>query len=467
MIPARVPLVAAIVFSVVASTRLTAQIPPQPLTLDAALEYAAAHYPAVRASVELVAASTADADAVRSTSRPRLDALWQINRATVNNVTGLLLPQSVVPSISGPPFPATSGQSVWGSALGALFSWEPFDLGLRDATVREAEAAVVRARAGEVLTRLEVQQAVGTSFLALVGAGQAAAAADADVTRRSVLARTARTLADNQLRPGAEASRAEAELSGARTRAIQAWQAVATAQSMLMRVLGATDPPVVETARVLEAVPAAPVPDAPVERHPLAVARQAAIEVSRARDDALSTTTRPRLFVQSSLFARGTGANGDGTLEGGADGLGLERTNWAVGLQVVFPNLFEVATVRAKRTSAEATTRAETARYDEGLLAIAHDRRVAAAAVDAARAIVLNTPEQLASARLSETQARARYDAGLASIVEVADAQNLLAVAEYQDAAARVDVWRALLAQAVAAGDLDPFISLAKQTKAP
>ena len=57
---------------------------------------------------------------------------------------------------------------------------------------------------------------------------------------------------------------------------------------------------------------------------------------------------------------------------------------------------------------------------------------------------------QLAAAQQSEAQARARYQAGLASIVEVADAQSLLAQAEYQDQLARVDVWRALLAQAVA-----------------
>ena len=44
---------------------------------------------------------------------------------------------------------------------------------------------------------------------------------------------------------------------------------------------------------------------------------------------------------------------------------------------------------------------------------------------------------------------------GLASIVEVADAQSLLAQAEVQDQLARVDVWRALLAEAVAQGDLD------------
>jgi len=59
--------------------------------------------------------------------------------------------------------------------------------------------------------------------------------------------------------------------------------------------------------------------------------------------------------------------------------------------------------------------------------------------------------------------ARARYDAGLATIVEVADAQSLLAQAEVQDQLARVDVWRALLAAAVAQGDLNPFLDILKQ----
>ena len=67
---------------------------------------------------------------------------------------------------------------------------------------------------------------------------------------------------------------------------------------------------------------------------------------------------------------------------------------------------------------------------------------------------------QLAAAQQSEAQARARYQAGLASIVEVADAQSLLAQAEYQDQLARVDVWRALLAEAVAQGNLTPFLTL-------
>lgn len=176
------------------------------VTMEEALQYALDHYPTVRAAL---AASTANVNVAKSTYLPRFDSVWQTNRATANNIFGQLLPQSVLPPISGPVLPSASGESVWGCAVGGQFSWEPVDLGLRSAMVRKAEAGVVRARAEEGLTRRAVQNAVGGAFLAVVSAQQALTAADTDVQRREVLARAANTLVNNQLRPGAEASRAE------------------------------------------------------------------------------------------------------------------------------------------------------------------------------------------------------------------------------------------------------------------
>jgi outer membrane protein TolC len=311
------------------------------------------------------------------------------------------------------------------------------------------------------LTRLAVQNAVGGAFLSVVSAQQALAAADADVQRREVLARAAHTLADNQLRPGAEASRADAELAAARTRAIQARAAVTLGQTTLARLLGIPNGVVdVNATRLLNNVaPGTPQP-VPAPQHPLVQSEQAAVDLARARETVLTKTDRPRLYLQSSVFARGSGAHTDGVFDGGTGGLGLDRANWAAGVQVVFPNLFDFSVLRSRRAAAGALTRAESARYDEAILNVTSQQRAADVMVDAARAVAQNTPVQLTAAQQSEAQARARYDAGLASIVEVAEAQNLLAGAEYQDAAARVDVWRALLAKAVAQGNLPSFIEL-------
>jgi outer membrane protein TolC len=434
---------------------------PQVLTLPDALQFAVDHYPAVKVALEQVNASTANVGAARAAYLPRLDGVWQTNRATVNNVTGMLLPQSVIPGISGPPPASSSSASTWGSAAGALFSWELYDFGLRAAGVQGAEAAVTRARADESLTRLEVQRAVGVAFLAVVQAEQALTAARADLERRTVLARAARTLVDNQLRPGAEASRADAERAAADTRAILARQTLTLAQTTLARVLGSTGGPVSVNASGLLASTPASTPPAALTTHPLIEARQAAIDAAKAQEEVLAATNRPHLYLQSALFARGSGAAFNGTLEGGSNGLGLERGNWAGGVQVVFPDLFAFSSVRARRAAAAASTRAETARREEAVLAVTAEQQAAAAMIEAARAVAANTPVQLAAARQTETQATARFQAGLASIVEVADAQHLLAQAEYQDAAARVDIWRALLADAVAHGDLAPFVRLA------
>jgi outer membrane protein TolC len=433
--------------------------PPVSLTLEQALQYAIDHYPTVRAALEQVNASSAGVSVARSAYWPRLDSLWQSNRGTANNIFGQVLPQSVIPAMSGPVLTSASSGSVWGSATGALFSWEPFDFGLRQATVVSAEAAVTRARAAEALTRLDVQTAVGAAFLNLVGAQRAVAALQADLDRRDLLSRAVHTLVDNQLRPGAEASRSDAERAAAQTRLIQSQQAVALAQITLARVLGVTTGSVaIDAPTLLDRLPT-DVPTALTTTHPLTQLRQAAVDVAQAQEHILSRTDLPHVYFQSSVFARGSGANANGQLDGGFSGLGLDRANWAAGVQVVFPNAFDFTSLRARKAAAAASARAESALYDEALLTVTSQQQEAAAMAQAARAVAANTPVQLAAARQSEAQATARYQAGLASIVEVADAQSLLAQAEVQDQLARIDVWRALLIQSAAQGTFVPFLS--------
>ena len=416
------------------------------------MQYAVEHYPTVRAALEQVEASTAGVErrAQPATCRGSIRCGSRTAR-TANNIFGQVLPQSVIPAMSGPVLPSASADSVWGSAVGALFSWEPFDFGLRGATVAGAEAAVTRARAGEALTRLEVQSAVGAAFLGVVAAERAVVAAQADLDRRDTLARIVHTLVDNQLRPGADgiADRRRARRRRARGSSRRR-QALTIAQTTLTRVLGVkAGPVVVDASRAAR-------PDAGVRgrrppaatAHPLAQVHQAAVDVGEgAGGGARATPICPRVYLQSSVFARGSGANPNGQLDGGAGGLGLDRANWAAGVQVVFPNLFDFSSLRARKAGAAASERAEAALYDEAMLTISSQQQAAAALVQAARAVAANTPVQLGAAQQSESQARARYQAGLAGLVEVADAQSLLAQAEYQDQIARVEVWRALLAE--------------------
>ena len=116
------------------------------LTIAQAVETALRNYPSVRVSEEQVNAAAAGIELARTAYLPRLDALAQANRATRNNVFGMLLPQSLIPSISGPVLGTNNLGTAWGSVLGGLVSWEPFDFGLRRANVAAAAAARERHR---------------------------------------------------------------------------------------------------------------------------------------------------------------------------------------------------------------------------------------------------------------------------------------------------------------------------------
>src|SRR5260370_38356047 len=146
---------------------------PKVLTLEQAVDFALKNYPAGRASLERVSAAQAGVGLARTSYLPRADMLWQTNRATDNNITGLLLPQSVIAPITGAVTLSPSNQSAWGSAAGLLFSWEPFDFGYRGAKVDVARAVRNRASAESSLTRLDVAVATVNSYLTVLPAEQA------------------------------------------------------------------------------------------------------------------------------------------------------------------------------------------------------------------------------------------------------------------------------------------------------
>src|SRR6266481_7285302 len=210
-------------------------------TLEQAVDFALKNYPAVRASLERVRAAEAGVGLARTNYLPRADVLWQTNRATDDNITGLLLPQSIIAPISGPVPGSPSNQSAWGSAAGLLFSWEPLDFGYRGAKVDAARTAQNRASAEASLTRLDVSIATINAYMTLLAAEQTVRSTEADMQRREAFAKSVHVLVDNQLRPGADASRADADLARARVNLARAQQQEAISRAFLADILGIAD----------------------------------------------------------------------------------------------------------------------------------------------------------------------------------------------------------------------------------
>ena len=120
----------------------------------------------------------------------------------------------------------------------ASLSWEPFDFGLRKAGVELATRVSDEARARTAVSELDVATAAADAFLRVVAAEQAVRAAQANVARMETFSKSVHVLVVNELRPGADASRTDAELGAARSALIQAKQQAALARVVLAEAIG-------------------------------------------------------------------------------------------------------------------------------------------------------------------------------------------------------------------------------------
>ncbi|HZS44203.1 MAG TPA: TolC family protein [Blastocatellia bacterium] len=427
------------------------------VSLDKAIDVAMNNYPAIRATKAQAAAATAGIDLARTAYLPKADLLWQENRATRNNIFGLLLPQSIIPAISGPVLGTNNSASGWGTAGGTLVTWEPFDFGLRKANVDLARAQTKQAEASVEITRLDVETAVVDAYLALIAAQEAVRAAQANVDRLQVFAKSVQVLVDNQLRPGVDSSRAEAELASARNFLIQAEQTVDIARTNLAEAMGVTGTRVsVEQGPFLDLPLDNVLPEINISLHPLAISQNAAIGIVQAREQVLRHSYFPKFYLQSAFYARGTADLLNGQIDN-SKGWYPNVVNWASGVQITFPTL-DIFSIRARRKVETNNEVAERARYDQTVQTIKAQELRARSEVEGARRIAANTPVQLKAAQETQIRATARYQADLTNVVEVAEAQRLLTQAEIEDAVARLKVWRALLFEAKARGDLKPFL---------
>jgi len=447
-----------------AAAVLTAQPGASPaLSLSQAVEDALKNYPSIRVSQEQINAAAAGIQLARTAYLPRVDLLAQANRATRNNVFGLLLPQSTIPSISGPVLGTNNLGTAWGSAVGVLVTWEPFDFGLRKASMAAANATQTREEATLKRTRFDVMVAAADSYVTLIAAQETVRAAQAGVDRAEVLSKTIGALVNAELRPGADASRAQAELASARTQLAQARQAVDVARANLSRFIG-LEPAQISVAAptLLQLPPEQTAQSLDTAANPLSIEQNAVVEQARAQLRILERSYFPRFALQGAAYARGTGAEVSGKNLGGLNGLAPTTQNYALGFTATFPVL-DKPSIQAREAEQSATIRSETARYQQIATDLKAQWNAAVAALMGARNVAANLPIQVAAARAASDQATARYESGLGNIDAVAEAQRLLTQAEIDDVLARLGVWRALLGIATAAGDLQPFLAEAGQ----
>lgn len=453
-------------FSLLRATAQSQQTPPKAFSLEQAVDYALQNYPAVRASLEQVSAARAGVTLARTQYLPQLNGVYQDSRATQNQVSGIWLGTPITPTVEGPISPS-SGQSYWGSQAAALFSWEPLDFGLRSARVGQARSAEAKSQADLALTQLQVAAAVGNYFLLAVANHQAVTAAQSNLDRWQEFNKSIHVLVDNQLRAGADASRADAELVRAKIQLYQSQQSERVTLDTLAALMGTAGSEItLDSGRVLDLSPTGSLPDISASAHPLARDQMADLRQIQSEEKVLQRTDYPRIFMQGEVFGRGSEIPNNGAIIGNWNGLVPARENWVMGITIMFPDVFGFKALSAQKQISKANEQSQKAHYDQTIQDLSGQIQVARDQLKVAQLVAQETPTELAAALQSETQSKARYQSGLATLVEVSEAENLLVQAEMEDSIARLNVWHGLFAVASAQGNLQGFLQILRGTPA-
>jgi outer membrane protein TolC len=325
------------------------------------------------------------------------------------------------------------------------------------AQVDFALAGTAQARAETSLRRLEVAFGAADGFLVLLEARETVRAASAGVERGRIFTTIVKSLVAQDLRPGVDGARADAEVAIAETDLARAEQNELESRAGFVQALGdASSQFEPAPGGLLAAADDRLLPDR-IGEHPLVREAEAGVLKSERAESVTKLEYLPRVQIMGALWLRGSGLYGSP-----ADGIAPDIPNWAVGATVSW-SILDIPGTDARSHAARAEHAASLAHRDEAALAIASEMQRAVAARKGALAVLKTTPTALASAGQAEEQALARYRSALSQAVEVADAERLLTQAEVNDALARLQVLRAELLVARASGDLEPFLARARR----
>lgn len=437
-------------------------------TLTEAVDTAGRNFPTARYARAKIRQTERGITLARTAYLPSLDLLVQELRGTKNNITGLIFPQvaDVIPMQTGQTSHSSSFKSIWANNQGVNLSWLAWDFGLRRANVMLSQSERNQARAALDLTDLDIAAAAAENYLMTVGNHEVIRAQQATVKRMEAWQLVVHTLVDKGLRPGVDSARADADVSFARIALIEAERDTELSRADLAESLGLAGRFINVDRRPWVRRPTSQyVATNTVDpgQHPLAMFRSRQVKTEASKVHVIQRTWFPHVYLHSAIWGRGSGDREDPRVR--ADGIIPQTGNWVVGMSVNFPllNFYEV---RAKKQMAMAAEQAERANYDLAIQMLLQKDVRARVLLDSARRIADETPKLVEAARENEVKALARYKFGLTDIVEVAEAERILARAEVEEALAEVRVWRAILAVAYAQGDLRPFLMLARAAEA-
>jgi outer membrane protein len=423
------------------------------MTLDEALAYARANNPQVAAENARVALRNAQAKEPDARWSPRFGATAQALLSSNNNSAANWLGSGAteLPRIAGTGFLQRGSQIDWkpyvSTTVGLTGVQELFDFGRIAAETAAADAVTDVARARRDDVRLAVELGIRESYQAVLTGRAVADIARGAVARAKVHKNDAHARVAQGLRSRIEEERADADVARFEVSVVRAEGSLRSAQAAYAATVGVKSP-------LLDVTGAGPAPTpivVPTIDQALADAartdpalRAAVLQVRAAREQrsAVEAQRRPELWAI-------------GTVNSAAGGAPRENTNdqtWGYGAVPWIPDYFGGVVLAWRFFDPVIGARAASARQEEQVAAAdvtaVQQERIAQVqrawiALDVAVRALPALERTVTAARANWDQADVRFNSGLGTSVELADAESLRVVAELEHEQGRFEAERA------------------------
>lgn len=412
----------------------------------------------------LIAARQAEAEAAqvkvaleKNTLLPSLDAAYQANYSTYNNITGMNYPGQLLP-ISGPPTAENYNNPVPGSAVSLLLKWAPFTFGQRTASVEYNRKLYEKQLAGLEDEVLRLKFRVAFIYLEIASTKELIEVYRKNIERNEFNLSQIHSLVAAGLRPGVDSLKFRGELSKARTELYQLENLLETQKQELRELLVSDGVQDIEmNAFFVENLPAKPADPSGLSGNPALRMAQYELEANQARLTQISRSWTPKLELWGTTYARGSGILHDGTVDK-AEGWSFSRYNYGVGLQLAFPVL-DIPKVKLQTNRQEAIVRSSENYLRQTQIALSKEENIALNNLETSLRVAGEVPVEYEAAESAFRALQTRYNAGLTDYSDLIQAQYDLLRAEAGLKNTWISSWKSLLKLVVIRGDVNLFLN--------
>lgn len=429
------------------SIEVNAQV--QSVSLTQLLQAAEQNHPIWLARKYESDAKRSQKEVLKNTTLPNIDATYQANIATFNNLTGMFYGQGLLP-ISGPPSYNNSFSPTTGSAVGLMATWSPLTFGALGAKIKVAEQEILAYESETQDRLLRHQTQVIQQYLEVFRIQSLLQINGKNQQRLSKMLVLVRDLVKNGLKPEADTSFVRSELIRNQIEQRSYEGQIQRSKTKLAELIGQTSVEVTDTTWLNQLPTIAQ--NQTMISHPSEQVVLRLNEVENARLGAIQKGFLPKLTFFGTTFARGSGVN-----NGFLIGLGFQRFNYGLGVHLAVPILkgTEKNTLLSQQNLRIKATHEQ---LNVVRLSLQQQMASAQSLLDETREITNRMPDLLNETQKVFGASQQRYQTGLVSLNEVIQAQYQLQKVESEASLAKLNVWQALLLYAYAKGDLNVFL---------